>query len=74
MNRIEDFQAFAAIVDHGSLTAAARQLGRSLQSVSRSLAAVERDVGVELIRRTTRRFDAIPAGLTEQLLEQLPVD
>ena len=39
MNRIEDFQAFAAIVDYGSLTAAARQLGRSLQSVSRSLAA-----------------------------------
>ncbi len=63
MNRIEDFQAFAAIVDHGSLTAAARQLGRSLQSVSRSLAAVERDVGVELIHRTTRRTSPTDAGL-----------
>ena len=63
MNRIEDFQAFAAIVDHGSLTAAARQLGRSLQSVSRSLAAVERDIGVELIRRTTRRASPTDAGL-----------
>jgi DNA-binding transcriptional LysR family regulator len=63
VNRIEDFQAFAAIVDHGSLTAAARQLGRSLQSVSRSLAAVERDVGVELIRRTTRRSSPTDAGL-----------
>lgn len=63
MNRIEDFQAFVAVVDHGSLTAAARQLGRSLQSVSRSLAAVERDVGVELIRRTTRRSSPTDAGL-----------
>jgi DNA-binding transcriptional LysR family regulator len=63
VDRIQDFQAFAAIVDHGSLTAAARQLGRSLQSVSRSLAAVERDVGVELIRRTTRRSSPTDAGL-----------
>jgi len=63
VNRIEDLQAFAAVVDHGSLTAAARQLGRSLQSVSRSLAAVERDVGVELIRRTTRRASPTDAGL-----------
>lgn len=62
MNRIEDLQAFAAIVEKGSLTAAARQLGRSLQSVSRSLAALERDVGVELIRRTTRRLSATDAG------------
>ena len=54
MNRIEDYQAFAAIVEKRSLTAAARRLGRSLQSVSRSLAALERDVGIGLIRRTTR--------------------
>lgn len=62
MDRIEDFQAFIAIIDRGSLTAAARVLGRSLQSVSRSLAALEREVGVELIRRTTRRLSATDAG------------
>jgi DNA-binding transcriptional LysR family regulator len=63
MSRIEDYQAFAAIVEKRSLTAAAHQLGRSLQSVSRSLAALERDVGVELIRRTTRRLSPTDAGL-----------
>jgi DNA-binding transcriptional LysR family regulator len=63
MDRIEDFQAFVAIVDRGSLTAAANQLGRSLQSVSRSLAALEREVGVELIQRTTRRSNPTDAGL-----------
>jgi DNA-binding transcriptional LysR family regulator len=63
MNRIEDYKAFAAVVEKQSLTAAARHLGRSLQSVSRSLAAVECDVGVELIRRTTRRSSPTEAGL-----------
>jgi DNA-binding transcriptional LysR family regulator len=34
-----------------------------LQSVSRSLAAIEQDVGVELVRRTTRRSNPTEAGL-----------
>jgi DNA-binding transcriptional LysR family regulator len=63
MNRIEDYKAFVAIVEKQNLTAAARHLGRSLQSVSRSLAALEHDVGVELIRRTTRRSNPTDAGL-----------
>jgi DNA-binding transcriptional LysR family regulator len=63
MNRIEDYQAFTAIIEKRSLTAAARNLGRSLQSVSRSLAALEHEVGVELIRRTTRRSNPTDAGL-----------
>ena len=63
MDRIEDLRAFVAIVEKGSLTAAAKQLGRSLQSVSRCLAALEREVGVELVRRTTRRSTPTDAGL-----------
>jgi len=63
VDRIADFQAFVAIVDKGSLTAAANQLGRSLQSISRSLATLEGDLGVELIARTTRRSAATEAGL-----------
>jgi DNA-binding transcriptional LysR family regulator len=63
MHRIEDYQAFTAIVEKQSLTVAARYLGRSLQAVSRSLAVLERDLGVELIRRTTRRSNPTDAGL-----------
>jgi DNA-binding transcriptional LysR family regulator len=62
MDRLDDFRAFVAIVDRGSLTGAARRLGRSLQSVSRSLAALEREVGVELVRRTTRQSRTTEAG------------
>jgi DNA-binding transcriptional LysR family regulator len=63
MQRLGDLQAFVAVVDKGSLTAAARQLGRSLQSISRSLTALEGELGVELVARTTRRSVATEAGL-----------
>jgi DNA-binding transcriptional LysR family regulator len=63
LNRIEDYHAFVAIMEKRSLTAAAHHLRRSLQSVSRSLAALEHDIGVELIRRTTRRLSPTDAGL-----------
>jgi DNA-binding transcriptional LysR family regulator len=63
VNRIEDLQAFVAVVEKGSLTGAARHLGRSLQAVSRSLATMEETVGVELVRRTTRRSAPTEAGL-----------
>ena len=63
MSDIEDYRAFVAVIERKSLTAAARQLGRSLQSMSRSLASLERELGVELVRRTTRSSRATDAGL-----------
>jgi DNA-binding transcriptional LysR family regulator len=60
---MENIEAFLAVIEAGSQTAAARRLGRSLQSVNRSLAALERTIGVELVRRTTRRSFATEAGL-----------
>jgi DNA-binding transcriptional LysR family regulator len=63
MDRIEDLRAFIAIVEKRSLTAAACQLCRSLQSISRSLSALERELGVELVRRTTRRSAPTDSGL-----------
>jgi DNA-binding transcriptional LysR family regulator len=62
MDRIDDLEAFLAVVEEGGLSAAARRLRRSLQSVSRSLATLERSVGVELVRRTTRQSNPTEAG------------
>jgi DNA-binding transcriptional LysR family regulator len=62
MSRMDDFEAFIAIVEHGSLTAAARRLNRSLQSISRSLATLEESVGVELVHRTTRHSTPSETG------------
>ena len=61
--KLQDYEAFLAIVDTGNLTQAAARLRRSLQSVSRSLSALEGQVGVVLIRRTTRAAQPTEAGL-----------
>ena len=62
--RLRNYEAFIAIVDEGNLTRAATRLHRSLQSVSRSLSALEEQLGVELVRRTTRQAQPTEAGRT----------
>ncbi len=62
MGRIEDLEVFVAVVEAGSLTAAATRLSRPLQTVSRALAALEDDIGVELVHRTTRHSSPSEAG------------
>jgi DNA-binding transcriptional LysR family regulator len=61
--KLHDYEAFIAVVDTGNLTRAATRLRRSLQSVSRSLTALEAELGVVLIRRTTRSAQPTEAGL-----------
>ncbi|WP_375766527.1 LysR substrate-binding domain-containing protein [Archangium gephyra] len=52
---------FVAAAEAGSFSAAARQLGVSVAHVSRRVAALERDLGVQLLKRSTRS-----SALTEQ--------
>jgi DNA-binding transcriptional LysR family regulator len=61
--KLHDYEAFIAIVETGNLTRAAARVRRSLQSVSRSLTALEAELGVVLIRRTTRTAQPTEAGL-----------
>jgi len=62
VDKLRAMQIFVRIVDAGSLTAAANALGMSLPSVVRSLAALERSVGVRLMHRTTRRSSLSDEG------------
>jgi DNA-binding transcriptional LysR family regulator len=63
MDRLDQLVVFTAIVDEGSLAAAARRLRRSAPAVTRSLAALEELVGLRLVERTTRRLAPTGAGL-----------
>jgi DNA-binding transcriptional LysR family regulator len=53
---------FVRIVEKGSLTAAANVLDTSLPSVVRILATLERELGVSLLYRTTRRIHLTDEG------------
>ena len=52
-DRIELIQTFVRIVEAGSLSAAAQQLGTSQPTVSRRLQALERSLGIKLLQRST---------------------
>ncbi|MBI0475615.1 LysR family transcriptional regulator [Sphingomonas sp. MA1305] len=62
MAGLEHYRTFVAIIEAGSLTAAARRLDCSLQTVSRSLIGLEAEIGAKLVHRTTRRLQPTPAG------------
>jgi len=58
----EDFDAFVAIVDAGSISGAARELGVPRATLSRQLARLEERLGVRLLNRTTRSLVPTRAG------------
>lgn len=62
MDKLYAIEAFIKIVDAGSLTAAADALDVSQPSMVRTLAALERDLGVRLLNRTTRRMSLTDEG------------
>jgi DNA-binding transcriptional LysR family regulator len=55
-------RAFAGVADKGGFTAAARDLGVSKATVSKQVSELERDLGVTLFHRTTRRLSLTEAG------------
>jgi DNA-binding transcriptional LysR family regulator len=62
MDKFAAMKTFVRIVDAGSLTAAADSLATSLPTVVRTLAALERELGVRLLNRTTRRIHLTDGG------------
>lgn len=61
---IEDLRTFVEVADAGGITPAARRLGVSKSIVSRRLARLEADLGVQLLARTTRGAALTEAGET----------
>ncbi|WP_395600105.1 LysR family transcriptional regulator [Pseudomonas sp. B19125] len=62
MNRLESMSVFVAVVEAGSLSAAARQLGMPLATVSRKVAELEAHLKSRLLHRTTRQLSLTDVG------------
>jgi DNA-binding transcriptional LysR family regulator len=63
---LRQLRCLVAVVDHGGFTGAAAELGVSQPAVSRGVAALERELGVRLLRRTSR--DVTPTAAGERVL------
>lgn len=62
MDRLAAMRAFLRIVESGSLSAVARELGASQPTVSKQLAALEAALGVRLLNRSTRSLSLTDEG------------
>ena len=62
MDRLDTMSVFLAVVEAGSLSAAGRQLGMPLATVSRKLAQLESHLDARLLSRSTRALDLTEAG------------
>jgi DNA-binding transcriptional LysR family regulator len=61
---IEELRTFVEVADAGGVSPAAHRLGVSKSIVSRRLARLEEDLGVQLLVRTTRGAALTEAGVT----------
>lgn len=64
MEDLAGMRALKAVIEAGSFSAAARRLGVKTSAVSRAVAALERNLGVGLFLRTTRKVHPTEAGGT----------
>lgn len=64
MDRLEAMSILLAVVDAGSLSAAARRLGTPLPTVSRKVAELEAHLRTRLLHRTTRQLSLTEAGVS----------
>src|SRR5262245_22581976 len=62
MDRLEAMSTLLAVVDAGSLSAAARRLGTPLATVSRKVSELETHLGTRLLNRSSRRIALTDAG------------
>ncbi len=62
MDLLQHMRTFVRIADSGNISRAARSLNLSVPMASRHLRALEEDLGVELLRRTTRSLALTDAG------------
>ncbi|CAB3805526.1 HTH-type transcriptional regulator DmlR [Paraburkholderia caffeinitolerans] len=59
---LNDLRLFVLVVEHGSFTAAARSLGVQTSKLSRRIRALEEELGIRLLNRTSRSLSLTETG------------
>ena len=62
LSLLAEMVVFVKVVEAGSFSEAARQLGTSPSAVSRSIARLEKALAIRLLQRTTRKLGLTDAG------------
>jgi DNA-binding transcriptional LysR family regulator len=62
MNRLEELEAFVAVVDYQGFSRAGEKLGVAKSMLSRRVTELERRLGVQLLQRTTRKQSLTDSG------------
>src|SRR5215470_13719810 len=62
MDRLYQMRLYTRVVETGSFSAVARELGTIQPTVSKQLTALEEHLGVRLLNRTTRQLSPTEAG------------
>jgi DNA-binding transcriptional LysR family regulator len=62
MDRLDAMQMFLRIVETGSLSAVAREMGTTQPTISKQLTALEQHLNTRLLQRTTRKLSLTEAG------------
>ena len=63
MDKFESIRAFTQVVNSGGFAAAAREMGLSRSTVNKLVIALESDLGVQLLHRSTRVVTPTETGL-----------
>jgi DNA-binding transcriptional LysR family regulator len=70
MDRAAEMRVFVRVVDRGSFSAAAEDLGMTPSAVSKVISRLEDRLGIRLLHRTTRRLALTPEGETYHVRAQ----
>jgi DNA-binding transcriptional LysR family regulator len=62
LDNLRSMAVFASVVERGSFSAAARDLGITTSAVSQQVRSLEHEMGVVLLHRSTRKLSLTEAG------------
>lgn len=62
MSDLNQIQAFVRVIQQGSFSKAAQLMGVPKSTISHRVQELEKNLGVSLLRRTTRQLTLTPAG------------